>query len=112
MRVKKFNGLRSQVQGKPGEQKVERQISVLLFIQFKWNNLVTKIKMVSEATHRMVMMDFLIARGKVIKDLAHVIMETELKIMLGFYCRLLKRENNSGTIATCKEQRSHWLLGK
>lgn len=52
------------IQGKAREQKVERQISVLLFIQIKWNNLATNIMMVSEQHIEMAMVDFLTAWRK------------------------------------------------
>lgn len=55
------------IQGKAREQKVERQISVLLFIQIKWDNLATNIMMVSEQHIEMAMVDFLTAWRKWLK---------------------------------------------
>lgn len=53
--------------GKAREQKEEKQISVLLFIQIKWNNLATNITTVSEQHIEMAMVDFLTAWRKLLK---------------------------------------------
>lgn len=73
--------------GKTREQKVERQISALH--PDSMEQLGYKHYDGLRATHRDGHGGFSHSQEKVIKDPAHVIMETKLKIMLGFYCRLL-----------------------